>query len=144
MLFAIDMFVNVVFSIEKALSFVHGGVQFNPSLGVGHMEPLGRKAVLQKPVLDGLDGLRARCKGFSDLCRSPVVPIVWRIRMGDIINEFIYGWDIGLGKTKTKRKDCCSGEFAGIRPVSGDVITLLVENQRRENGSSECQANKSK
>ena len=67
------MLINVIFSPEKLLGLAHCRVQFDPPVEVSDSDAVIRKAAIQKPGPDSLDGVMTRGKFFSYLCRSPVV-----------------------------------------------------------------------
>jgi hypothetical protein len=137
MLLTTVMLVDVVLSLEKVLGLLHGGVQFNPCLSDGQTDSLDWNAALQKPVPHCLNCIRTRCELFGDFCRCPVFPVIWGVWISNIMDVFVDSLNVGLGKTKTKRKDCRAVESMGVRPASGDMITLLVKNPRREEGLSD-------
>jgi hypothetical protein len=71
-----------------------------------------------------------RRKLFGNLCGRPVISVIWRVRVSDVINILVNGMNVGLGESETKRYDRRGVVPVRMRPPSRDMIALLMKKQR--------------
>ena len=126
------MLINVIFSPEKLLGLAHCRVQFDPPVEVSDSDAVIRKAAIQKPGPDSLDGVMTRGKFFSYLCRSPVVSIIWRVGVSDVIDILVNGMNVRLGESEAKSNDRHGMVSVRMRPVGRNMIALLVKKPRQK------------
>ena len=112
MLLAAGVLVHVVLRVEKLLSLVYRCIQFNPSFGIANADSVSLNTTLQKPVLHDVNRFWTRGEFFSNLSCCPVISIVWRVRVSNIVDIFINGMKVRLGESETKRKDRSRMAFA--------------------------------
>jgi hypothetical protein len=61
--------------------------------------------VTDGPRTYSIDRINARGKPLSDLCGCPVIAIIWRVRVSDVIDLFVNGMNVMLRKSERKREN---------------------------------------
>jgi hypothetical protein len=70
---SILVLIHVVLSVEKALDFLDGRVEFDPIATRCVADPVSRDAGVNEPDLNPFDGMPGWCEHVSDLVSRPVL-----------------------------------------------------------------------
>jgi hypothetical protein len=128
--------VYIVFGKEKGFGFFHGRVDLDPTPAKGQTESIGRNPARNEPIANGVDGLVRRRERLGYPCSGPVVAVVGRVRVGDVVDELVDVVDVGLGEGEAEREDGVGVVFVRMRPTGRNVGASLVEGIRRRRGES--------
>jgi hypothetical protein len=128
--------VDIVFSEEKGFCLFHGRVDLDPTPAKSQTESFGRKPAGNEPIANGVNGLIRRRERLGYPCSGPVVTVVGRVRVRDVVDEIIDVVDVGLGEGEAEREDGVRVVFVRMRPTGRNVGSSLMEGIRRGRGES--------